>query len=218
MRTYLFALFALGPVLLPNMAAAAPEDANAQIRGRGVDVMGQSSLAALRSARSATMDGGLDVGLAAYFRLGPRLSVGATGTRTWMTHSSTAELSMDGKLRAGEAASLFRGGGAVRYDYALLGPFAAWVSGEVGLAFARDRFTATNPDLSSRSMSDTRIAPWLGFSTGAELRPVRYVSIGLHAGALHAAFGAPAGGGSSVPGPMQSLFAGLDLGVHLPME
>jgi hypothetical protein len=215
MRTSIFVILSFASTVVAGVASAAPESANSELRGRGVDVIGQTDVAMIRSSRS---DVALDVGLGVYWRLGPRLAFGIMGSRTFMSYTSTASFVADGRYGAADAATLFRGGGVVRYDYALIGPFAAWVAGEVGLAFAHDRYTANYLDGTSSTITDTRVAPWLGMSTGAELRPLRYLSIGVRVGALHAAFIAPSGDGSSVAGPLQSVYGGIDLGVHFPID
>jgi hypothetical protein len=216
MRTSFFVILSFASAVLPGVASAAPESANSGLRGPGVDVIGQTDVAMVRSSRS---DVALDVGLGVYWRLGPRLAFGVMGSRTFMSYgASTASFIADGRYGTADAATVFRGGGVVRYDYALVGPLAAWVAGEGGLAFAHDRYTANFPDGPSNTITDTRVAPWLGMSTGAELRPLRYLSIGVRVGALHAAFSAPSGGGSSVAGPLQSVYGGIDLGVHFPID
>ncbi len=217
MHPSFIASLVLALAILPRIAAAAPEGANAPEGGRGVDVIAHSDVGMLLSAggHQASM---LDAGLAAFYRPTRRLAFGMTASRSWSSYESTAILVIDGRFRATEAPTIYRGALAIRYDYAILGPATAWVAGDLGVAFARDRYTATDPDFHTRTTTDTRVAPWMGASTGLELRPVRVVSIGLRVGAAHLAFSAPAESGSAIPGPVQSLYAGLALGVHLPID
>ena len=146
------------------------------------------------------------------------LALGGSATRTYLTYSSDAMAVLDGKYYATEGVTLWRGGAVLQYDYAVLGPLRAWIAGETGVALATERSVAINPDLTSHAKSDARVAPWLGASTGLEVRPIPYVSIGLRIGAMHAAFGTTETRGSNVPGSAQSLFGGLDLGFHYPVE
>jgi hypothetical protein len=208
----------LAASLFPALAAAAPETVNPKEPQHGVDVVGQADLGAVMSSRRSGSEGSVGIGLRALYRLTPRLALGASATRTLSSYSSTEQLITDGNYYATEGTALWRAGGVVQYDYAVLGPFRAWIAGEVGLAFASDHFVATNPDFTSHAMTDTRVAPWIGASTGAEIRPIRYLSIGAHAGALHAALGSAVAAGASIPGAAQSLYGGLDLGFHYPVD
>jgi opacity protein-like surface antigen len=218
MRTSLFFAFAVAAIF-PSVARAAAEGETPKEAQHGIDVMGQAALEGIRSSQgSGVWGGGATLGLRALYRLTPRLAIGGEASRTFTSFASDAMLVTDGKYYATQATSLWRGGAVLQYDYAVLGPLRAWVAGGVGIAFASDHYVATNRDLTSHALTDVRVAPWLGASTGLEVRPIKYASIGLRAGALHAAFGTPAANGSGIPGAAQSIYGGLDLGIHYPVD
>jgi len=96
--------------------------------------MAQADVDAVMSSRRTGTEGAL---ASAPWPLVPgdtRLALGATATRTLTSYSSTAMLVTDGNYYATDGTALWRGGGVVHYDYAVLGPFRAWIAGEVGLA------------------------------------------------------------------------------------
>jgi hypothetical protein len=88
-------------------------------------------------------------GVFAMWRLSPRWAVGANVTRrlSFFPDSSATDATgtsgaVNGSTRpySNEMTTLWDTSAAVRFDYAVLGPFRAWVGGGMGLASAYDRY------------------------------------------------------------------------------
>jgi hypothetical protein len=204
------------PVFFPGIALAAPEATPSHDEPRhGVDVVADGGAGALLSP--GTSEVLALVGVAAFWRLTPRLAIGLAGARGGTSDSRTAIFNSEGTYAIGPP-TLTLGGAALRYDYAVLGPLHAWVRGDAGIAFARDEYYRSSHGTYLGNVTDTRRAPFLGVTTGLEVRIATYLSIGLRGGGEHLAFGGPIGAGSDIRGPAEALFFGLDVGLHVPIE
>jgi hypothetical protein len=204
-------------VSLAAVAAAAPRVESPTEPQHGVDVIAEAN-AGLRS-HDHIGEPIVTLGFSAFWRVTPRLAVGATAGRGFLGTGEAADVGTmpapDGRITGDQTLLLF-GGGAIRYDYAAAPEARAWVRGDVGVGFASDDYVNFDHGTYVGTATETRRAPFVGLWTGGEVRPVRFVSMGFRGGVDHFAFSASAGRGASVSGPMPAILVGLDLGVHIP--
>jgi hypothetical protein len=208
-------------VSVPSVARAAENDENAREARHGVDVIGTGA-GGVSFGRSATV--ALDVELAGYWKVSPRLAFGAVAARTWIIPPPTA-LGADGAGTVStESVSrdtgVWRLAPAVRWDVHR-GPWTrGWIGGELGVAFVVDRvdvYTAPVPTTYLGPSTETRTAPVVALDAGFALQPIDWVSLGVSARALHLATGTTSATRSAVNGPLDAVFVGLVLAVHVPM-
>ena len=205
----------------PSLALAATEGENTTEARHGVDVIGTGA-GGLSFGRSATV--ALDLELAGYWKVSPRLAFGVAAARTWIIPPPTVLGADGGATVATESVaretSVWRLAPAVRWDVHRDRWTRGWIGGELGVAFVVDRvdvYTAPSPTTYLGKSSETRTAPVVALDAGFALQPIDWVSLGLSARALHLATGTTSATRSSVNGPLDGVFVGLVLAVHVPM-
>lgn len=202
----------------PGIAQAAPEGAPAQPPEHGVDVIAEANAGALTSLRAGATAFVPDIGFSAAWRVARRWAVGASGSLGATGFASTDSGGLPDGAWANNGTRLWKGAAFGRYDYAILGPVRAWLRGDLGLAFAHDTYDVWLHGTGLGSMSDTRIAPFVAVSTGFEVRPIEFLSIGLRAGAELLALGSAVPHDATIGARPTGVFGGLDLGFHVPMQ
>jgi hypothetical protein len=142
--------------------------------------------------------------LAVGYRASPRVSVGGI-------------LGYAAVPSGGGGLHMWRVSGEARYHAIRTRAFDAWAGAELGMAVSTFAPAACG-DCASPSGSDaaTHVQPLLGAGLGLSVLPISYLSIGLEGRGMVIVFG-HADDRESPSGATPAIFAGLTLGVHLPL-